>query len=151
MKQLSEGVKFHLSSGKECPRPAMEKEQICENLYQLFCSVLRNWQDCKEEKVSTAAFSAWDGSVHIYVGSSVCAQQVESKGVKRRSGLALQRALNWLCAQGWISCQGPAACHSIVVGRAGDEGVGKNCLPSRASSSPAGHRDIRKVKRKPSL
>ncbi|XP_032298190.1 uncharacterized protein LOC107324845 [Coturnix japonica] len=50
VKQWSEGVKFHLSSGQQCPWPAIEKEQICENLYQLFCSVLRNWQDCKEEK-----------------------------------------------------------------------------------------------------
>ncbi|XP_072198567.1 maestro heat-like repeat-containing protein family member 2B [Excalfactoria chinensis] len=50
VKQWSEGVKVHLSSAKQCPWPAMEKEQICENLYRLFCSVLRNWQDCKEEK-----------------------------------------------------------------------------------------------------
>ncbi|XP_072198881.1 LOW QUALITY PROTEIN: maestro heat-like repeat-containing protein family member 2B [Excalfactoria chinensis] len=58
VKQWSEGFKVHLSSGKQCPWPAMEKEQICENLYQLFCSVLRNWQVCKEEKDKQAVLGA---------------------------------------------------------------------------------------------
>ena len=84
----------------------MEMEQIYKNLSQLFCSVLRNWQDCKEEKVSTAAFPARDGSGDIRVGSSVCAQRAESRRVMRGSGLALQRAPNWLCAWGWISLPG---------------------------------------------
>jgi len=79
VKQWSEGVKFHLSSGKQCPWPAMEKEQIYENLHQLF-SVVRNWQDCKDEKVSNAAFPAQNGSADIHVGSSVCAQWAESRG-----------------------------------------------------------------------
>eukprot|EP00076_Gallus_gallus_P042368 XP_025007906.1 maestro heat-like repeat-containing protein family member 2B [Gallus gallus] len=38
--------------------PAMEKKQICENLHQLFCSVLRNWQDCQEEKDKQAVLEA---------------------------------------------------------------------------------------------
>ena len=58
----------------------MEKEQIYENLHQLFCSVVRNWQDCKEEKVSNAAFPAQNGSADIHVGSSACAQRAESRG-----------------------------------------------------------------------
>ncbi|POI27730.1 hypothetical protein CIB84_008521, partial [Bambusicola thoracicus] len=58
VKQWSEGVKFHLSCGKQCPWPAMEKEQIYENLHQLFCSVVRNWQDCKEEKDKEAILGA---------------------------------------------------------------------------------------------
>ena len=77
----------------------MEKKQICENLHQLFCSVLRNWQDCQEEKVSIAAFHAWNGSGGILVSSSVCAQRAESRAVMRGSGLALQRAPNRLCAR----------------------------------------------------
>ncbi|XP_065597444.1 maestro heat-like repeat-containing protein family member 2B [Cyrtonyx montezumae] len=48
-KQCLEGIKVHLSSGKQRPWPATEKEQIYENLYQFFCSVVRNCQDCKEE------------------------------------------------------------------------------------------------------
>ncbi|OXB79533.1 UNVERIFIED_CONTAM: hypothetical protein H355_000349 [Colinus virginianus] len=58
MKQWLEGIKVHLSSGKQCPWPATEKKQIYENLYQLFCSVERNWQDCKEEKDKKAVLGA---------------------------------------------------------------------------------------------
>ena len=100
VKQWLEGVKVHLCSGKQCPWPAMEIEQIYQNLSQLFFSVLRNWQDCKEEKVSSAVFPARDGSGDIRVGSSACAQRAESRRVMRGSGLALQRAPNWLCALG---------------------------------------------------
>ena len=106
VKQWLEGVKVHLCSGKQCPWPAMEIQQIYQNLSQLFCTVLRNWQDCKEEKVSSAVFPARDGSGDIRVGSSACAQRAESRRVMRRSGLALQRAPNWLCAWGWISLPG---------------------------------------------
>ncbi|XP_065596924.1 maestro heat-like repeat-containing protein family member 2B [Cyrtonyx montezumae] len=49
-KQCLEGIKVHLSSGKQRPWPATENEQNYKNLYQLFCSVVRNWQDCKEKK-----------------------------------------------------------------------------------------------------
>ena len=100
VKQWLEGVKVHLGSGKQCPWPAIEIEKIYKNLSQLFCSVLRNWQDCQEEEVSTAAFPARDGSGDIRVGSSVCAQRAESRRVMRGSGLALQRAPDWLCALG---------------------------------------------------
>ena len=100
MKQWLEGVKVHLCSGKQCPWPAREMEQIYQNLSQLFFSVLRNWQDCKEEKVSTAAFPARDGSGDTRVRSSACAQRAESRRVMRGSGLALQRTPNWLCALG---------------------------------------------------
>ena len=116
VKQWLEGVKVHLCSGKQCPWPAVEIEQIYKSLYQLLCSVLRNWQDCQEEKVSTAAFPAWDGSGDICVGSSVCAQRAESRRVTRGSGLALQRAPNWLCAWGWISLPG-SSCISQHCGR----------------------------------
>ncbi|XP_010705722.2 maestro heat-like repeat-containing protein family member 2B [Meleagris gallopavo] len=58
VKQWLEGVKVHLCSGKQCPWPVMEKEQIYEKLYQLFCSVLSNWQDCKEEKDKQAVLEA---------------------------------------------------------------------------------------------
>ena len=100
VKQWLEGVKVHLCSGKQCPWPAMEIEQIHQNLSQLFFSVLRNWQDCKEEKVSSAAFPARDGSGDTRVRSSACAQWAESRRVMRGSGLALQRTPNWLCALG---------------------------------------------------
>ena len=106
VKQWLEGVKVHLCSGKQCPWPAKEIQQIYQNLSQLFCSVLRHWQDCKEEKVSTAAFPAQDGSGDIRVGSSACAQRAENRRVTRGSGLALQRAPDWLCAWGWISLPG---------------------------------------------
>ncbi|XP_021247695.1 maestro heat-like repeat-containing protein family member 2B, partial [Numida meleagris] len=58
MKQWSEGVKAHLCSGKQCPWPATEKEQICENLYQLLCSVVRNWLGCEEEQDKQAVVGA---------------------------------------------------------------------------------------------
>ena len=99
MKQWLDGVKINLSSGTQCPWPAMEKEQIYENLHELLFCVVWNWQDCQEEEVSTAAFLAKDGSGGTHVGSSVCAQWAESWGVMRGTGLALQRALNWLCAR----------------------------------------------------
>ncbi|XP_021243761.1 maestro heat-like repeat-containing protein family member 2A [Numida meleagris] len=74
VKQWSEGVQFHLYSGKQCSWPTTEKERIYENLYQLLCSVVRNWQGCEEEQVSTAAVPSRDGSGDIHAGSSVCAQ-----------------------------------------------------------------------------
>ena len=98
MKQWLDGVKMNLSTGTQCPWPAMEKEQIYENLHELLFCVVWNWQDCQEEEVSIAALPAQDGSRKTHVSSSVCAQQAESRGVMRGSGLALQRALNWLCA-----------------------------------------------------
>ncbi|XP_021247680.1 maestro heat-like repeat-containing protein family member 2A [Numida meleagris] len=58
MKQWSEGVRAHLCSGKQCPWPATEKEQICENLYQLLCSVVRNWWGCEEEQDKQAVVGA---------------------------------------------------------------------------------------------
>ncbi|XP_048785590.1 maestro heat-like repeat-containing protein family member 2B [Lagopus muta] len=58
VKQWLEGVKVHLHSRKQCPWPAAEKEQIYQNLYQLFCSVLSNWQDCKEEEDKRAVLGA---------------------------------------------------------------------------------------------
>ena len=123
VKQWLEGVKVHLCSGKQCPWPAMEIEQIYQNLSQLFFSVLRNWQDCKEEKVSSAAFLARDGSGDIRVGSSVCAQRAESRRVTRGSGLALQRAPSWLCAWGWISLPGS----SRMSQHCGRDSWGRRC------------------------
>ncbi|XP_040508966.1 maestro heat-like repeat-containing protein family member 2B [Gallus gallus] len=58
VKQWLEGVKVHLGSGKQCPWPATEIEQIYKNLSQLFCSVLRNWQDCQEEEDKQAVLEA---------------------------------------------------------------------------------------------
>ncbi|XP_021255369.1 maestro heat-like repeat-containing protein family member 2A [Numida meleagris] len=58
VRQWSEGVKFHLYSGKQCPWPATEKERIYENLYHLLCSVVRNWQGCEEEQDKQAVLGA---------------------------------------------------------------------------------------------
>ncbi|XP_019477634.1 maestro heat-like repeat-containing protein family member 2A [Meleagris gallopavo] len=58
VKQWMDGVKIHLSSGKQCPWPATEKEQIYENLDELFFSVVRNWQDCQEEEDKQAVLGA---------------------------------------------------------------------------------------------
>ncbi|XP_031451981.1 maestro heat-like repeat-containing protein family member 2B [Phasianus colchicus] len=58
VKQWSDAVRIHFSSGRQCPWPAMEKEQIYENLHQLFFSVVRNWQDCQEEKDKKAVLRA---------------------------------------------------------------------------------------------
>ncbi|XP_031455226.1 maestro heat-like repeat-containing protein family member 2B, partial [Phasianus colchicus] len=52
VKQWMEGVKIHR------PWPATEKEQIYENLHQLFFSVVRNWQDCQEEEDKQAVLGA---------------------------------------------------------------------------------------------
>ncbi|XP_031450413.1 maestro heat-like repeat-containing protein family member 2A, partial [Phasianus colchicus] len=58
VKQWMDGVKIHMSSRKQCPWPATEKEQIYENLDELFFSVVRNWQDCKEEEDKQAVLGA---------------------------------------------------------------------------------------------
>uniref|UniRef100_G1NP73 Uncharacterized protein n=1 Tax=Meleagris gallopavo TaxID=9103 RepID=G1NP73_MELGA len=58
LKQWVDGVKIHLSFGKHCPWPATEKDQIYENLHQLFFSVVRNWQDCQEEEDKQAVLGA---------------------------------------------------------------------------------------------
>eukprot|EP00076_Gallus_gallus_P036662 XP_025002200.1 maestro heat-like repeat-containing protein family member 2B [Gallus gallus] len=75
VKQWSEGVKFHLSSGKQCPWPAMEKEQIYENLHQLF-SVVRNWQDCKEEKDKKAILGAVAAMMAVLLQEEMHREQV---------------------------------------------------------------------------
>ena len=81
VKQWLDGVKIHFSPGKQCPWPAMEKEQIYENLHQLFFSVVRNWQDCQEEKMSTAAFPAQDdnrgGAAAAYTGRARVPRDVQ--------------------------------------------------------------------------
>ncbi|XP_052550383.1 maestro heat-like repeat-containing protein family member 2B [Tympanuchus pallidicinctus] len=58
VKQWSDGIKVHLSSGKQCPWRAVEKERIYENLHQLFFSVVRHWQDSKEEEDKQAVLGA---------------------------------------------------------------------------------------------
>ncbi|XP_042750575.1 maestro heat-like repeat-containing protein family member 2B, partial [Lagopus leucura] len=58
VKQWMDGVKIHLSSGKHSPWPATEKEQMYENLHELFFSVVSNWQDCKEEEDRQAVLGA---------------------------------------------------------------------------------------------
>ncbi|XP_048811751.1 maestro heat-like repeat-containing protein family member 2B [Lagopus muta] len=58
LKQWLDGVKTYLSSGMQCPWPAMEKEQICENLHELLFSVVWNWQDCQEEQDKQAVLGA---------------------------------------------------------------------------------------------
>uniref|UniRef100_A0A803YNE8 Maestro heat like repeat family member 1 n=2 Tax=Meleagris gallopavo TaxID=9103 RepID=A0A803YNE8_MELGA len=58
VKQWLGGVKMNLSTGTQCPWPAMEKEQIIENLHELLFSMLRNWQDCQEEKDKQAILGA---------------------------------------------------------------------------------------------
>ncbi|XP_031452019.1 maestro heat-like repeat-containing protein family member 2B [Phasianus colchicus] len=58
VKQWLDGVKMHLSSGTQCPWPAIEKEQIIKNLLELLFSVVQNWQDCQEEKDKQAVLGA---------------------------------------------------------------------------------------------
>ncbi|XP_042665272.1 maestro heat-like repeat-containing protein family member 2B [Centrocercus urophasianus] len=58
VKQWLDGVKIHLSAGMQCPWPAMEKEQIYENLRELLFSVMWNWQDCQEEQDKQAVLGA---------------------------------------------------------------------------------------------
>ncbi len=146
VKQWLEGVKVHLGSGKQCPWPAMEMEQIYKNLSQLFFSVLRNWQDCKEEKVSTAAVPARDGSGDTRVRSSACAQRAESRRVMRGSGLALQRAPNWLyknlsqlffsVLRNWQDCKEEKVSTAAVPARdgSGDTRVRSSACAQRAES-----------------
>ncbi|XP_019467987.1 maestro heat-like repeat-containing protein family member 2B [Meleagris gallopavo] len=58
VKQWLDGVKINLSSGTQCPWPAMEKEQIYENLHELLFCVVWNWQDCQEEEDKQAVLGA---------------------------------------------------------------------------------------------
>lgn len=54
LEQWAKGVNIYICTWKGCPLPATEKEQIYENLSQVFCSVAGNWLDCQEEEVRTA-------------------------------------------------------------------------------------------------
>ncbi|XP_040515215.1 maestro heat-like repeat-containing protein family member 2B isoform X2 [Gallus gallus] len=76
VKQWLEGVKVHLCSGKQCPWPAMEIEQIHQNLSQLFFSVLRNWQDCKEEKDKQAVLKAVAAMMAVLLREELCREHV---------------------------------------------------------------------------
>ncbi|XP_031466550.1 maestro heat-like repeat-containing protein family member 2A [Phasianus colchicus] len=76
VKQWSEGVQVHFCSGKQCPRPATEKEQIYGNLYRLFFSVLTNWQDCKEEKDKQAVFGAVTAMMAVLLQEELHREQV---------------------------------------------------------------------------
>uniref|UniRef100_A0A8V0XH15 Uncharacterized protein n=1 Tax=Gallus gallus TaxID=9031 RepID=A0A8V0XH15_CHICK len=76
VKQWLEGVKVHLCSGKQCPWPAREMEQIYQNLSQLFFSVLRNWQDCKEEKDKQAVLGAVAAMMAVLLQEELCREHV---------------------------------------------------------------------------
>eukprot|EP00076_Gallus_gallus_P036449 XP_025001987.1 maestro heat-like repeat-containing protein family member 2A isoform X2 [Gallus gallus] len=76
VKQWLEGVKVHLCSGKQCPWPAMEIQQIYQNLSQLFCTVLRNWQDCKEEKDKQAVLGAVAAMMAVLLQEELCREHV---------------------------------------------------------------------------
>ncbi|XP_048808988.1 maestro heat-like repeat-containing protein family member 2B [Lagopus muta] len=58
VKQWMDGIESHLSSKKHSPWPATEKEQMYENLHELFFFVVSNWQDCKEEEDRQAVLGA---------------------------------------------------------------------------------------------
>ncbi|XP_042747667.1 maestro heat-like repeat-containing protein family member 2B, partial [Lagopus leucura] len=76
VKQWLDGVKIHLSSGMQCPWPAMEKEQIYENLHELLFSVMWNWQDCQEEKDKQAVLGAVAAMLEVLLQEEQHQEQV---------------------------------------------------------------------------
>lgn len=79
LEQWAKVVNVYICTWKGCSLPATEKEQLYENLSQVFCSMARNWLDCEEEEVRSAAFPAGDGSRDAEACASVCAQRAGCK------------------------------------------------------------------------
>ncbi|KAM9193184.1 maestro heat-like repeat-containing protein family member 2B [Mergus octosetaceus] len=58
LEQWAKVVNVYICTWKGCSLPATEKEQLYENLSQVFCSVARNWLDCPEEEDKQAVIGA---------------------------------------------------------------------------------------------
>ncbi|XP_032042226.1 maestro heat-like repeat-containing protein family member 2B [Aythya fuligula] len=58
LEQWAKVVNVYICTWKGCSLPATEKEQLYENLSQVFCSVTRNWLDCQEEEDKQAVIGA---------------------------------------------------------------------------------------------
>ncbi|POI21984.1 hypothetical protein CIB84_014269, partial [Bambusicola thoracicus] len=54
----------------------MEIDQIYQNLSQLFCAVLRNWQDCKEKKDKRAVRKAVAAMTAVLLQEELCREYV---------------------------------------------------------------------------
>ncbi|NXK56192.1 MRO2B protein, partial [Chauna torquata] len=65
LEQWSKEVNVYICTWEQCPLPPTEKEQIYENLYQLFCSVVRNWLGCKEEEDKHAVLGAMAAMMRV--------------------------------------------------------------------------------------
>ncbi|XP_031451887.1 LOW QUALITY PROTEIN: maestro heat-like repeat-containing protein family member 2B, partial [Phasianus colchicus] len=76
VKQWLDGVKMTLSSGTQCPWPAMEKEQIYENIHELLFSVVQNWQDCQEEEDKQAVVGAVAAMMAVLLQEELHREQV---------------------------------------------------------------------------
>ncbi|XP_032042123.1 maestro heat-like repeat-containing protein family member 2B [Aythya fuligula] len=58
LEQWAKVVNVYICTWKGCSLPATEKEQLYENLSQVFCSVARNWLECQEEEDKQAVIGA---------------------------------------------------------------------------------------------
>ncbi|XP_068535447.1 maestro heat-like repeat-containing protein family member 2B [Anas acuta] len=58
LEQWAKVVNVYICTWKGCSLPATEKEQLYENLAQVFCSVASNWLDCQEEEDKQAVIGA---------------------------------------------------------------------------------------------
>ncbi|XP_068535445.1 maestro heat-like repeat-containing protein family member 2B [Anas acuta] len=58
LEQCAKVVSVYICTWKGCSLPATEKEQLYENLAQVFCSVTSNWLDCQEEEDKQAVIGA---------------------------------------------------------------------------------------------
>ncbi|XP_068535455.1 maestro heat-like repeat-containing protein family member 2B [Anas acuta] len=58
LEQCAKVVSVYICTWKGCSLPATEKEQLYENLAQVFCSVASNWLDCQEEEDKQAVIGA---------------------------------------------------------------------------------------------
>ncbi|NWZ26320.1 MRO2B protein, partial [Asarcornis scutulata] len=58
LEQWAKVVNVYICTWKGCSLPATEKEQLYENLSQVFCSVARHWLDCQEEEDKQAVIGA---------------------------------------------------------------------------------------------
>ncbi|NXS69685.1 MRO2B protein, partial [Pandion haliaetus] len=58
LEQWSKGVNTYFCSWEQCPFPRKGVAQFCEAIYPVFCYVVANWLDCKEEEDKQAVLRA---------------------------------------------------------------------------------------------
>ena len=58
LEQWSRAINAYFNAWEQCPFPRVGEEQLCEQVYSLFCHAVGNWLGRKEEEVSAAGAAA---------------------------------------------------------------------------------------------